>query len=394
MNLLELVAPLPRTEFIKDYFEKKPFLSIKNTRCEGLVGLNSAWIKKTLEHKEFPAPILDMADGSRRISKNRYTRLVKVGDEFIRLPDQKKLWKLHNSKKVSLMLQAVEQWEHAIADLTQHLVKNCYGYIGANIYCTPRGARTFPKHFDTHEVFIAQTEGHKKWNVWNPAYMNPRRGDKLKEQHCAPPDYSFTVKSGDILYIPRGFPHESEVTDCVSTHLTLGLSLLNVTDVLDFLATHSEGGQLRAGLLFDGASEWEAQTYPDILRTLEPTFGRELLKLATFAASLEKFGVQQTLTRQRKRGVRQGKEPIKYTISPGNFRYSYNRTNDHLTVATSAGVLELDGGISATLAQAFSKNVQEIEFATAQLPDGYAESLAHLVRIGVLCPGGKNACDC
>jgi len=153
------------------------------------------------------------------------------------------------------MLQALEQWEPAVADLAQFLIKKCYGYIGANLYCTPEGARTFPKHFDTHAVFIAQTERRKRWNVWNPWCRNPRRGDKLNEKDRAPPDYGFMVGSGDVLYIPRGFPHETEKTECTSTHLALGLSLLNVSDVLDFLATHGEGAQLRAGLLLDGSSE-------------------------------------------------------------------------------------------------------------------------------------------
>lgn len=391
MNFLELVSPLSRSNFIKEHFEQKPFISTRNKICENLSWLSSTWIREKLQQKEFPVPILDMADGNRRINKSRYTRLIKVGGEAIRLPDQEKIWKLYNSKKTSLMLQAVEQWEHTIADLTQFLVKNCYGYIGANIYCTPEGARTFPKHFDTHEVFIAQTEGRKRWNVWNPEYRNPRRGDKLSEKHRAPPDYSFLVESGDILYIPRGFPHEAEVTDCISTHLTLGLSLLNVSDVLDFLTTHNDGDQLRAGLLLDGSAEWGVQAYPEILKQLQPIFDCELFKLASFAVSLEKFGVQQGLSKKIIRSRRTSKEPTKYKVSSGNFRYSYSSISDRLTVASSEGVLEFDGGVSAALANVFSTNMQEIEFSPDQLSDVCAESLAHLVKIGVLSVGEENA---
>lgn len=391
MNFLELVSPLSRSHFIKEHFEQKPFMSTESKICESLSWLSSAWIKGKLEQKEFPVPILDMADGNRRINKARYTRLIRVGGETVRLPDQEKIWKLHSLKKTSLVLQAVEQWEPAIADLTQLLVKNFYGYIGANIYCTPEGARTFPKHFDTHEVFIVQTEGRKTWNVWSPEYRNPRRGDKLSEKHRTPPDYSFVVEPGNILYIPRGFPHEAEVTDCVSTHLTLGLSLLTVSDIWEFLVTHSDGDQLRAGLFLDGSADGDAQAYPEVLKQLAPLFGCELLGLASFAVSLEKFGVQGGLQKQITRSRRRHKEPIKHTVSSGNFRYSYCSTSDHLTVASSEGVLEFDGGVSAALANVFSANIKEIIFSPDQLSKACADSLAHLVKIGVLSVGEDNA---
>ncbi|UMZ11903.1 hypothetical protein I9018_31300 [Pseudomonas sp. MPFS] len=391
MNLLELVAPLSRAEFIQDFFEKKPYISKRNALCKSLNWINKEWLSSTLKDKEFPVPILDMADGTRRIDKNKYTKLIKVGSDTVRLPDSSRLFKLHDSKRISLILQAVEQWNPEVAVIAQHLVKNCYGYIGANLYCTPQNARTFPKHFDTHEVFIAQTQGQKTWNIWRPGYQNPRRGDKFSGDRDTPPDYIFVVEEGDILYIPRGFPHEAVTTDCLSIHLTFGLSLLNVSDVLDFAASHNDGSVLRAGLLLDGSSELGARENSEALSLLHSVLKPEFFKLATFAVSLEKFGVQQHIQDSKFNKKRLVKGSTKYKVSFRNFRYFYCDSSDRLTVASPGGVLELEGGISAALACSFSTYKREIDFFPDQLTELSLKSLDELVRMGVLSMEGEYA---
>lgn len=391
MNLLGLVAPLSRTEFVKNFFEKKPFLSTRNSLCVNLCWLNKEWLRSTLKDKAFPTPILDMADGTRRIDKSRFTRLIKVGIDSTRLPDQDKIWKLHDSQKISLMLQAIEQWHQEVASLTQYLVKNCYGYMGANLYCTPKGAKTFPKHFDTHEVFIAQTEGKKTWHIWNPDYRNPRRGDKFSGDASLPPDYIITVGAGDILYIPRGFPHAAASTDELSIHITFGLTLLNVSDVLEFIAAHNDGSALRAGLLLDGSTGSGAECYPEALRNLESVFDYETFKLAPFTASLEKFGLQQNLKYIKPKKQRHSSTQTIYKVSTKNFRYFYLNDRDKLTIAAQNGALEVEGGISSALARFFSTQQEEIEFIPEHLIKACTESLTELVKIGVLSVGGRHA---
>ena len=38
---------------------------------------------------------------------------------------------------------------------------------------TPEGAQGFDPHFDTHEVFVLQVEGHKHWRLYGPGRVLP-----------------------------------------------------------------------------------------------------------------------------------------------------------------------------------------------------------------------------
>ena len=49
--------------------------------------------------------------------------------------------------------------------------------VQANAYATPAGAQGFAVHHDTHDVFVLQVAGEKRWLVYEPALELP-----LKDQ--------------------------------------------------------------------------------------------------------------------------------------------------------------------------------------------------------------------
>ncbi|PKA57571.1 hypothetical protein AXF42_Ash018546 [Apostasia shenzhenica] len=112
---------------------------------------------------------------------------------------------------------------------------------GANIYITPPGSQGLAKHYDDHCVFVWQLFGHKKWRIsrCSEAFL-PRLYEPLGDIHCSKHETSgymdVLVTEGDILYIPRGFPHEahtilnlsesqSEAPCEFSIHLTFGIEV-------------------------------------------------------------------------------------------------------------------------------------------------------------------------
>lgn len=101
--------------------------------------------------------------------------------------------------------------------------------VQANIYLTPPGAQGFRTHFDSHDVLVLQVSGEKKWRYWDhqpvPFATNrtPWDGrahapDQAKAKHL-------TLKAGDVLYLPRGVPHDAaaQAGGEPSLHITVGL---------------------------------------------------------------------------------------------------------------------------------------------------------------------------
>jgi hypothetical protein len=111
--------------------------------------------------------------------------------------------------------------------------------VGVNMYLTPPNSQGLARHFDDHCVFVCQLFGTKQWTVFpQPNVQLPRLYDPPDSLYVAEAEVSvaecrkISLKEGDILYVPRGFPHEA-CTDnggpngsagC-SLHLTLGIEV-------------------------------------------------------------------------------------------------------------------------------------------------------------------------
>ena len=97
--------------------------------------------------------------------------------------------------------------------------------IGANAYLTPAQARGFDIHYDNHCVLIIQLHGSKHWEVFPPTQELPveRCEQTIPREQLGAPVVETWLTQGDVLYIPRGFPHAARSGDDSSLHLTLSL---------------------------------------------------------------------------------------------------------------------------------------------------------------------------
>ncbi|OVA13033.1 JmjC domain [Macleaya cordata] len=116
--------------------------------------------------------------------------------------------------------------------------------VGANAYLTPPRSQGLARHYDDHCVFVCQLLGQKRWTVLQrKTLLLPRLYEPLHNFHnsedgtMASECQQFLLGEGDILYIPRGCPHEAytaaddgglEMDDAstgFSLHLTLGIEV-------------------------------------------------------------------------------------------------------------------------------------------------------------------------
>ncbi|BBN10297.1 protein MpCupin77 [Marchantia polymorpha subsp. ruderalis] len=117
----------------------------------------------------------------------------------------------------SLAIKGLELRCADIARLSEALAKQ-FGQpsVGVNLYVTPPNAQGLAVHFDDHCVLVCQLHGKKSWKIFPPAKILPRlyASRSLDEEALnSCPANAVTLEEGNVLYIPRGFPHKAFCDD-------------------------------------------------------------------------------------------------------------------------------------------------------------------------------------
>ncbi len=186
----------------------------------------------------------------------------------------------------TVVLQGLHHTNPHLARVANNLALALDHPVQINAYLSPSSARGLDLHFDFHDVFVVQLGGSKRWRVWEPL---PRTTNPVKGRHsiAAPrldelgdPLLDITMRAGDCLYLPRGYPHAAETVDQHSDHLTIGVVAVTWQRVVREAITAEVAagrltGALPVGLLEPGAavptagvdvSGWGDLVAPEALR--------------------------------------------------------------------------------------------------------------------------------
>ncbi|HSC93007.1 MAG TPA: cupin domain-containing protein [Gaiellaceae bacterium] len=111
-----------------------------------------------------------------------------------------------------------------------------------NAYFTPRRSQGLPVHHDTHDVFVLQVSGRKRWLVYDPVWELPLKHQRYVASMGAPGETVLDVvlEAGDTLYLPRGWMHEALTSDEDSLHLTVGINVAAWVDALKAALSRTE----------------------------------------------------------------------------------------------------------------------------------------------------------
>jgi lysine-specific demethylase/histidyl-hydroxylase NO66 len=125
----------------------------------------------------------------------------------------------------TIVLQALHRHWPPVARFCRDLELTLTHPVQANAYVTPPTSRGFDVHHDTHDVFVLQTHGRKRWRVYRPLVelAGPEQPWKDSLGDPGSPVLEADLSPGDSLYIPRGFPHDAEAREEVSIHVTVGI---------------------------------------------------------------------------------------------------------------------------------------------------------------------------
>jgi len=137
----------------------------------------------------------------------------------------------------TLVLQSVHRMHPPVARFCRELAAELGHPTQCNAYLTPGGRHQgFDYHHDTHDVFVLQVSGRKRWIVYEPVVRLPLASQPQAGAHLVPAGaealLDVELEAGDALYLPRGYVHAALTTDEDSVHLTVGVLSTTWHDVL------------------------------------------------------------------------------------------------------------------------------------------------------------------
>eukprot|EP01111_Echinosteliopsis_oligospora_P007190 TRINITY_DN2189_c0_g1_i1.p1 TRINITY_DN2189_c0_g1~~TRINITY_DN2189_c0_g1_i1.p1 ORF type:complete len:516 (-),score=147.71 TRINITY_DN2189_c0_g1_i1:12-1559(-) len=212
-----LIAPHDSDDFFENYWEKK-HLVIRRTEPGYFSGI---FTKDDIDSmlRESCLKYTVNLDITNYINGQRET-LNPVGRAYAPV-----VWK-HYREGCSIRLLNPQAFHEGLWKLLATLQEHFGCFVGANTYLTPSGAQGFSPHYDDVDVFILQTEGSKRWRLYNP----PEEADALarnasrnyEQSEIGEPIEEVTLNPGDLLYMPRGTVHQAvSPPGTHSLHVTL-----------------------------------------------------------------------------------------------------------------------------------------------------------------------------
>lgn len=227
-TLARILDPVPVEAFFRDHWERAP-LVLRRDRpraFEGLLSLDD--IDRYLGGYDVHHPSVTLVDHRRKIEPDEYC--YPSG-----LIDAVKLFKLYEAGATVVFAQ-LEQSHQPLFECVRALEREFSTRFQANIYLTPGNAQGFHPHYDSHDVFVAQVEGSKRWMLYDQVIDTPLRRQEFdpKEVACGPLSQEFDLDPGDLLYIPRGLMHDARTAgrEGHSLHVTFGALFTSWTELL------------------------------------------------------------------------------------------------------------------------------------------------------------------
>ncbi|XP_017655758.1 ribosomal oxygenase 2 isoform X2 [Nannospalax galili] len=238
-----LISPIKTETFFKEFWEQKPLLiqrddptlakyyqslfkltDLKSLCCQGLYYGRDVNVCRCISGKK------------KILNKDGKAHFLQLRKDF-------------DQKRATIQFHQPQRFKDELWRIQEKL--ECYfgSLVGSNVYITPAGSQGLPPHYDDVEVFILQLEGEKHWRLYPPTVTMAREYSVEPEARIGAPTHDFVLKTGDLLYFPRGTIHQADTPSGLahSTHVTISTYQNNSWG--DFLLDSI------SGLVFDTAKE-------------------------------------------------------------------------------------------------------------------------------------------
>jgi bifunctional lysine-specific demethylase and histidyl-hydroxylase NO66 len=198
-------------------------------------------VDELLSRRGLRAPFLRIAHEGKVLPRGQFTGSGGAGAEVAdQVLDEKVLDRY--AEGATLVLQGLHRLWPPLIDFAGALSAELAAPVGVNAYATPPANRGFATHYDTHDVFVLQVAGRKRWRVHEPVLPDPlerqasgRNLDEVDAFTDTPAVLDVVLAPGDSLYLPRGWLHSAAALGEQSLHLTLGVRAMNRYSLVEAL---------------------------------------------------------------------------------------------------------------------------------------------------------------
>jgi ribosomal protein L16 Arg81 hydroxylase len=246
-----LLAPVPPDDFFRNHWERKP-LHVSRGDAHYYDGvLTNDDLESIISTGDLRSPAIQLSRDGGYVAPEAYTKNIPHGREsFNGVPDVAKVQSEYRSGATIVLVALHRTWA-PLRKLCEALEDDFTHPIHANAYLTPGGTPGFAPHYDTHEVFVLQVAGSKRWRVYQPPLTLPHRTQPFtpKGYVLPPPLLELELKQGDLLYLPRGYVHAAHTSQVHSAHITIGINVYTWVELLsELIASSKEFHQFRTAL--------------------------------------------------------------------------------------------------------------------------------------------------
>ena len=113
----------------------------------------------------------------------------------------------------TIILESLHRYSPPLREFCRELENDLRRPTQVNAYITPPDAQGFATHVDSHDVFVVQVFGSKRWSVYAKDDVHGLEAPLIDRE----------LQTGECLYIPSGFAHCAATGGIASGHLTIGL---------------------------------------------------------------------------------------------------------------------------------------------------------------------------
>jgi lysine-specific demethylase/histidyl-hydroxylase NO66 len=266
-------------KFAAAYWGKAPLLS-RAGELGGPAGftdlLSPAAVDELLSRRGLRTPFLRVAQQGTVLPAARFTGAGGAGAEVADQVLDDQVMRLY-ADGATLVLQGLHRIWPPLIEYARRLGLELRRPLQVNAYLTPPASQGFSTHYDTHDVFVLQVDGSKRWRIHPPVLTDPLekqswggRSDEVAATAAGEPALDIVLAPGDALYLPRGWLHSAEAQGTRSLHLTVGVrALTRYAVVEELLALAAADGRLRATLPFGVDVSDPDAIEPELTETVE-----------------------------------------------------------------------------------------------------------------------------
>lgn len=216
-DLENLLEPVGLSTFLEQYWENEPLILHRE----------QADYYQSLFSIENVDQVLDLhrpTGNSIRVVKNQVPLLpgkYENGDGSLNL---NQLYAAY-ADGYTVVINEIDRFWRPLKDLCRRMSAQLSHRTVANMYLTPQTQNALLPHYDTHDVFVIQVHGKKHWKIYDSPMESPllHSFQPIFQREQLRGQKDLTLCAGDIMYMPRGVPHEAFTTDESSLHITIGV---------------------------------------------------------------------------------------------------------------------------------------------------------------------------